>query len=342
MDQSSGRILFNKNSNEKLPIASITKVMTAILAIESGKLNRTFTVSHEAVRAEGSSIYLKAGEHIRLIDLVYGLMLRSGNDASVAIAEAVAGSTHGFALLMNEKAAELGMHDTHFMNPNGLDDPNHYSTAVDMAVLTRYAMQNPVFRKITGTQSYRAEKTNQENIRVFINKNKMLRLYSKATGGKTGFTKIAGRTLISTASSGGLSLVAVTLNDRDDWRDHQHLFDWGFANFHPDVVVQKGLLEADTVPFYRNKLFIRNTITLPLKATETAQIRKDLVLVSPAPGKKNWTPPEPVGFLRIHVAQEQLASVPVYYKNTSGGKKSFWDLFTKWFTSLISGGAERL
>lgn len=342
MDQSSGRVLFSKNSSEKLPIASITKVMTAILAIESGKLNRTFTVSREAVRAEGSSIYLKAGERIRLIDLVYGLMLRSGNDASVAIAEAVAGSTQGFALLMNEKAAELGMHDTHFMNPNGLDDPGHYSTATDMAALTRYAMRNTVFRKITGTHSYRVEKTNKENARVFTNKNKMLRLYSNATGGKTGFTKKAGRTLISTASSGGLSLIVVTLNDSDDWQDHQRLFDWGFTNYHLAVVVHQGKLDADTVPFYRNRLFVQHSLILPLTENEASQVRKDLVLVSPDPEKKNWMPPEPAGFLRIHIAQEQLASIPVFYKNSAGGKKSFWELFTQLFTSLISGGAASL
>lgn len=341
MDQASGRILFSRNSTEKLPIASITKVMTAILAIESGKLNQKFTVSREAVHAEGSSIYLKAGERIRLIDLVYGLMLRSGNDASVAIAEAVAGSTRGFALLMNEKAAELGMIGTHFMNPNGLDDPDHYSTAADMAVLTRYAMQNATFRKITGTRSYKAEQTNKESVRVFINKNKMLRLYSKATGGKTGFTKKAGRTLISTASSGSLSLIVVTLNDGQDWQDHQQLFEWGFTRFHPVAVVRRGMLNADTIPFYRNRLYVQHDIEVPLAAGEAAQVKKVLVLVKPDPGKKNWTPPEPAGYLKIRINQEELGSIPVYYKKTAE-KKSFWNLFSSVFTTLISSGAARL
>lgn len=341
MDQASGRILFSRNSNEKLPIASITKVMTAVLAIESGKLNQKFIVSQEAVHAEGSSIYLKAGERIRLIDMVYGLMLRSGNDASVAIAEAVAGSTRGFALLMNEKAAELGMNGTNFINPNGLDDPDHYSTAADMAALTRYAMQNATFRKITGARSYKAEETNKEPVRVFVNKNKMLRLYSKATGGKTGFTKKAGRTLISTASSGSLSLIVVTLNDGQDWQDHQHLFEWGFSRFRPVVVVHQGRLDADTIPFYRNRLYIRRDVEIPLAASEAAQIKKDLVLVTPDPGKKNWTPPEPAGYLKILMNQEELGSIPVYCQKAAG-QKSFWNLFKSLFTTLISGGAARL
>ncbi|WP_010631628.1 D-alanyl-D-alanine carboxypeptidase family protein [Sporolactobacillus vineae] len=342
IDQASGRILFSRNSSEKLPIASITKVMTAVLAIESGKLNRMVTVSREAVRAEGSSIYLKPGERIRLIDLVYGLMLRSGNDASVAIAEAVAGSTAGFALLMNEKAAELGMNGTHFMNPNGLDDPGHYSTAADMAVLTRYAMQNTTFRKITGTRSYRVEKTNKEQVRVLLNKNKMLRLYSKATGGKTGFTKKAGRTLISTASSGSVSLIVVTLNDGDDWRDHQQLFEWGFTNYHPVVVVHQGKLKANTVSFYRNRLYIRHNAVWPLTDQEAARVKRDLVLVAPTSGKEKQMPPEPAGYLKIRVAQEQLGSIPVYYKKAAEEKKSFWKLFTSLLTTLISGGAQSL
>lgn len=342
VDQASGRILFSKNSSEKLPIASITKVMTAVLAIESGKLNRMVTVSQEAVRAEGSSIYLKPGERIRLSDLVYGLMLRSGNDASVAIAEAVAGSTTGFALMMNEKAAELGMSRTHFMNPNGLDDQGHYSTAADMAVLTRYAMQNATFRKITGTRSHRVEKTNKEQVRVLVNKNKMLRLYSKATGGKTGFTKKAGRTLISTASSGDLSLIVVTLNDGDDWRDHQQLFDWGFDNYHPVVVVHQGKLKADTIPFYRNRLYIRRDAVWPLTDQEAARVKKDLVLVAPASGKERRMPPGPAGYLKIHVAREQLGAIPVYYQKMAEEKKSFWKRFTSLLATLISGGAQGL
>ncbi len=144
IEQNSGRVLFEKNAHEVRRIASITKIMTAILAIESGEMNDMVTVSDRAIRAEGSSIYLKAGEKIKLEDLVYGLMLRSGNDAAVAIAEHVGGSLEGFVFLMNQKAEEIGMSHTHFANPHGLDDSkDHYSTAYDMAVLTRYAMVEP-------------------------------------------------------------------------------------------------------------------------------------------------------------------------------------------------------
>lgn len=156
MDQNSGRILYEKDPHEIKRIASITKIMTAIVAIESGKLNDTVKVSERAVHTEGSSLYLQPGEKIKLKDLVYGLMLRSGNDAAVAIAEHVGGSVEGFVFLMNQKAKEIGMKNTHFSNPHGLDDSDdHFSTAYDMALLTKYAMQNKTYRKIAGTKVYK-------------------------------------------------------------------------------------------------------------------------------------------------------------------------------------------
>lgn len=193
MEQDSGRVIFEKDAHTKRRIASITKIMTALLAVESGKLEDTVTVSSNAIRTEGSSIYLQEGEKIKLEDLVYGLMLRSGNDAAVAIAETVGGSLDGFVYLMNQKAEEIGMKNTHFANPHGLDDhEDHYSTAYDMALLTRYAMNNDTYKKIAGTKSYRSESTNNEWDRFWRNKNKLLTsLYEHSTGGKTGYTKRA-------------------------------------------------------------------------------------------------------------------------------------------------------
>ena len=201
--------------------------MTAIIAIESGKMKEKVTVSREAIYTEGSSIYLEQGEKMTLEDLVYGLMLRSGNDAAVAIAEHVGGSVEGFVYLMNEKAKWLGMTNTHFDNPHGLDSDNHYSSAYDMAILMRYAMNNEKYREISGTSSYKSERRTYS----WINKNKLLtQYYEYCTGGKTGFTKKTGRTLVSTASKDGMDLIAVTLNAPDDWKDHIHMYEWGFEN----------------------------------------------------------------------------------------------------------------
>lgn len=225
MEQSSGRVLYNKQAHEQRPIASITKIMTAIVAIESGKMNETVTVSDRAIHAIGSSIYLEKGEKIKLKDLVYGLMLRSGNDAAVAISEHVGGSVEGFVHLMNKKAKWLGMTNTSFANPHGLDADNHYSTAYDMALLMCYAMDNEVFRQVTETKIYKAE----DGDYVWRNKHKLLTsLYQHTIGGKTGYTSTAGRTLVTVAEKDGMELIAVTLNAPDDWRDHTGLFEWGF------------------------------------------------------------------------------------------------------------------
>ncbi|WP_353947888.1 D-alanyl-D-alanine carboxypeptidase family protein [Sporolactobacillus sp. Y61] len=337
MDQSTGRLLFNRNGEEKLPIASITKVMTAVLAIESGKMNQLVTVSSEAVKTEGSSLYLKSGEKISLRDLVYGLMLRSGNDASLAIAEAVGGSKQGFVLMMNEKAAELGMTDTHFMNPNGLEHPDHYSTAHDMAILTKYAMTDSAFRKITGTEIYRARATNKEEARSWLNKNKLLRQYKYTTGGKTGFTRAAGRTLISTASKKGMDLIVVTLNDGNDWRDHKNLYEWGFSEFTRTKLMDKGPVHAKVDPFYKGKLFVKSTIVLPLSVEEKRRIKKELILLRPPKRAKEWKPAQPAGRLLFKLNGRVVTSVPVYYKNQKKAKKKFWTLFGGFIEAAFTG-----
>ncbi|GAB3052592.1 D-alanyl-D-alanine carboxypeptidase family protein [Virgibacillus ainsalahensis] len=237
IEQSTGRVLFEKQAHETQLIASITKVLTAIIAVESGKMGEKATVSKEAIYTEGSSIYLEQGEKITIEDLVYGLMLRSGNDAAVAISEYIGGSEKGFVHLMNDKANWLGMTNSSFDNPHGLDADNHYSTAYDMALLMRYAMDNEQFKEITASTSY------QSSNRAYSwqNKNKLLtQLYENSTGGKTGFTKKAGRTLISSASKNGMDLIAVTLNAPDDWRDHIAMFEWAFDNYEMESIAEEG------------------------------------------------------------------------------------------------------
>ncbi|HLR63199.1 MAG TPA: D-alanyl-D-alanine carboxypeptidase family protein [Lentibacillus sp.] len=271
IEQSSGRVLFERQAHEQQPIASITKIMTAIIAIESGELNESVTISNRAVNTIGSSIYLEEGEKMKLKDLVYGLMLRSGNDAAVAISEHVGGSLEGFVHLMNKKAQWLGMTNTSFDNPHGLDSDNHYSTAYDMAVLMRYALDNDTFREITKTRRYKSEKRAYS----WKNKHKLLTgMYEHTNGGKTGFTRIAGRTLVSSALKGDMELVAVTLDGPDDWRDHIGMFDWGFDNYDMTTIDQKGeTIYQMTDSGNKVTGYLHRDITLPLQKNEQKEIR---------------------------------------------------------------------
>ncbi|TLS35635.1 D-alanyl-D-alanine carboxypeptidase family protein [Pseudalkalibacillus caeni] len=333
MEQESGRILFEKDAYSQRRIASITKVMTAILAIESGKMDDMVTVSKRAVYTEGSSIYLKQGEKIKLEDLVYGLMLRSGNDAAVAIAEHVGGSLEGFVHLMNEKAKELGMTKTVFSNPHGLDDhEQHFSTAYDMALLTRYAMQNKKFQKISGTKRHSAPNPEEKWDRKWRNKNKLLtELYEYSTGGKTGFTKRARRTLISTAEKDGMELIAVTLDDPDDWDDHISMFNWAYDKFNLVPIIEKGKIDEIKDDPYKGKVFSKKSFLYPLKDDEIDFIDTNIKLIKP-PGKKGWREeekiPSPIGTFIVKLEQETIASIPLYYDvPAKKDEKGFWEFF---------------
>lgn len=225
MDAESGRVLYEQNADRELLIASTTKIMTALAALREGDLSEVVTVSREAAYTEGSSMYLKEGERLTLETLLYGLMLCSGNDAAVAIAEHISGSQAGFAQLMNGIARELGMEHTSFANPNGLDAEDHYSTARDMAVLACAAMENETLARIVSTRTVTI------GGRTMTNHNKLLRYMEGCVGLKTGYTRAAGRTLVSCAERNGQRLVAVTLQDGNDWADHQSLYEYGFSTY---------------------------------------------------------------------------------------------------------------
>ena len=225
MDVDSGRVLYEQNADAKMLIASTTKIMTALVALEQGELDEIVTVSREAAWTEGSSMYLKEGEELTLETLLYGLLLCSGNDAAVAIAEHIAGSEAGFARLMNEKAEELGMTGSSFANPNGLDHEDHYSTARDMARLACAAVDNETLVRIASTKSVTI------GGRTMSNHNKLLNLVEGCIGLKTGYTQAAGRTLVSCAERNGQRLVAVTLQDGNDWADHESLLEYGFSAY---------------------------------------------------------------------------------------------------------------
>ncbi|KHD85810.1 D-alanyl-D-alanine carboxypeptidase family protein [Heyndrickxia ginsengihumi] len=323
MDQDTGRILYEKDAYEPRSIASITKIMTAILAIESGKMNQKVTVSERAIRTEGSSLYLKQGDKWKLKDLVYGLMLRSGNDAANVIAESVGGSIEGFVFLMNQKAKEIGMKNTHFTNPSGLEDPNgeHYSTAYDMALLTRYAMQNKTYRKIAGTKFYKGWK----------NKNRLLtEKYKYCTGGKTGFTKKAHRTLVSTATKNGEHYIAVTLNDSDDWNDHIAMYQYGFKHYDTKIIVGKGAIQAITNKYLKNHVYVKHDITYPLAKNEVDSVNVDYQLVKP---KKDWKDPKKipqiVGKAVVYMDHKVIKTTPIYYQKKVMEHKESWKALFK-------------
>ena len=225
MDAQSGRVLYEHNADREMLIASTTKIMTALVALREGTLSEMVKVSRNAACTEGSSMYLKDGEELTLETLLYGLMLCSGNDAAVAIAEHISGSEKAFAQLMNRMAGELGMTHSSFANPNGLDAEGHYSTARDMAILARAAMNNETLARIVSTRTITI------GGRTMTNHNKLLSYMDGCIGLKTGYTKAAGRTLVSCAERGGQRLIAVTLQDGNDWVDHQALYEYGFATY---------------------------------------------------------------------------------------------------------------
>ena len=238
LDAVSGRVLYEKNADKQSLIASTTKIMTALIVCEQCNVLDRMRIPKEAVGIEGSSMYLQEGEVLTLQELLYGLMLSSGNDAAVALAIYCGGTVEGFAELMNDKARSLGMTGTHFENPNGLDSPGHYSTARDLAVLAAYAMDNPIFYKTVSAKNVKIGE------RYLRNHNKLLWQVDGADGVKTGFTKAAGRILVSSATRQGRRIIAVTLNAPDDWHDHAALLEDGFSRFSVQSIVEKGACVA--------------------------------------------------------------------------------------------------
>ncbi len=219
--------LYSKNSNARLPMASTTKIMTALVAIENSSLSDVVEVDESAIGTEGSSAYLRYGDVLTMEELLYALLLRSANDAAVAIACHVGGCAEGFADMMNARAKALGLENTHFTNPHGLDDKEHYTTASDLAVIAAEALRNDIFKKICST--YKKSFVRDDKTLLYVNHNKLLNMYDGALGMKTGYTKKSGRCLVGAAERDGLTFITVTLDAPDDWNDHKELFDFGFA-----------------------------------------------------------------------------------------------------------------
>ncbi len=277
IDTVTGRVIYEKNANQKKSMASTTKIMTAIVAIEKGNLDDVVKTSRRASYVEGSSIWLEEGEKQRLEDLLYGLMLSSGNDAAIAIAEHIGGSVEEFAVIMTNKAREIGAVNTSFKNPHGLDADGHYTTAYDLALITRYALQNKKFAEIVKTQKWKIPWQGHSWERVLNNKNKMLRMYEGCDGVKTGYTKKTGRCLVSSATRDDWQVVAVTINAPNDWSDHSKMLDYAFENYKLEVIMEKDEY-MKTLPVMDGKkdkvsLVNGSKLVLPLKEGEKEKIR---------------------------------------------------------------------
>lgn len=236
----SGQELYAKNADTPMPMASTTKLMTALVVSELLPFDKIITVDKRSVGIEGSSIYLFEGEKISVETLMYGLLLESANDAATALAIECAGSVEDFSLLMNRKAAELGLKNTHFTNPHGLDDENHYTTARELSIIAASALECPDIAKIVATKSYKAPVTDGNTYRYMTNHNRLLSTYEGAIGMKTGFTKRTGRCLVSAATRDGMTLIAVTLNASDDWNAHRKMLDFGFENYRIIPFIKSG------------------------------------------------------------------------------------------------------
>ena len=330
MDMDSNRILYSDDIHNIRSVASISKIMTAILAIESGKMNNKVIIGNEIKKAYGSGIYIKEGEELTLRDLVYGLMLRSGNDAALAIANYVSKDTETFVKLMNKKAEELGMNDSTFNNPSGLDnEKGNYSSAYDMAILMSYASKNEEFKKITKTKKYTL-KTNM-NTYIWYNKNKLLSNYKYATGGKTGFTEIARRTLVTTASKNDLNLVVVTLNDGNDWTDHKNLFEYGFEKYKKYKILDKNKFEVKDDTYYdKYKLYIKNDYSYPILNGEEQNILVKIELKKIRKLEDN----QKVGEANIYLSDEKIHTENIFIKLNKEKKISIITKIKKWIKNI--------
>ncbi len=276
IDAGSGRVLFSHNKDAKMGMASTTKIMTAITAIENAELDSVATVSPNAYSVEGSSMYLGLGEKLTLEELLWGLMLVSGNDAATAVAEHVSGSVEDFAELMNKTAEKVGAESSSFTNPHGLSDDNHYTTAHDLAKITAYALKNPKFREIASTRTKNIPWAGHDYDRYLVNHNKFLTMYEGCIGVKTGFTKATGRCLVTAVEKNGLQLVCVTLNAPDDWNDHKVMYDNAFSEYSAykiksaEEIISSAELKNGTADSVN--LTAARDIFIPIKSDENTKI----------------------------------------------------------------------
>ncbi len=307
LDCSTGRIIYSKNGNQQMTIASTTKIMTALVAIENMDMEHVVTITQEHM-AEGSSMYLKPGEKVKVKDLLYGLMMTSGNDAALALACSIDGGKERFIQKMNEKAAEIGMRGSSFKNPNGLDEEGHYSTAEDMALLAYNAMKNGEFRKFVGT------KNGTFAGRYMTNHNKLLSRIDGATGIKTGYTMKSGRCLVSSVLRDGREIIVVTLSDPNDWRDHTLLHEAAIKEYPVHKLYSKGEILTEIPVAGTNTcipVFINDDICFGLKESELNEL--ETVIYLPKFIYNEMKMNEKAGELAVFLSDRELCRVPLFF-----------------------------
>lgn len=328
MDLDTGRVLYGYNLDSQKLIASTTKIMTALIAIEKGNLDEEVKVSDIIYEAYGSAIYIEVGETITLRDLLYGLLLRSGNDAALVIAQTISGTKEEFVYLMNEYATNLEMTNTKFYNPHGLEENDgngNTSTVLDMAKLTKYAMENSTFREIFKTKEHTV-KTNYKTY-VWHNKNKLLS-EEYITGGKTGFTEKARRTLVTTGSKNNINVVVVTLNDPNDWDDHRSLYNNIFRNYKSYQVINKNKFKVDGDTYYsKDNLFVKNDYNIALTKDELKKVSLNINLMK----LEEYANDDIVGYVEVKIEDKIYHKEPIYVEILKKEQKlSWWQKFKRW------------
>ena len=318
MDLDSGRVLYEKNAHEKRLIASTTKIMTAILTIENTNINKTVTVGEEILKMYGTNIYIEVGEKMKVKDLLYGLLLRSGNDSATVLAKHVGGTEENFVKMMNAKSRLLGMMDTTFSNPHGLDDDTeNYSTAYDMALLSTYANSSNTYREISKTKKYTTNTKNKSYL--WYNRNKLLSTYEYCTGGKNGYTPKAGRTLVTTASKNNQNLTIVTLNDPNEYDTHKSLYDNIFSEYKNYTIVDKDKFEISK-ELYQADVYIKESFIYPLTKSEKENVKTEVTMLK----RKETT--GRVGYITITLNKDVIGKLDIYQKKQ---KKEELSLFSK-------------
>lgn len=319
MDIDSGRVLYQKNMNEKRLIASTTKIMTFLIAIENGKLEDIYKVGDEVLSMYGTNIYLEVGEEMKLKDLLYGLILRSGNDSSVVIANNVCKSEEEFVELMNEKARTLGMKNTVFNNPHGLDEKTqNYSSSYDMALLSSYIYKKSSFyRKVSSTYKYEVSSNNKSYL--WYNRNKFLKEYEFATGGKTGYTPNAGKTLVSTATKDDLRLTIVSLKDPNHYQNHKELYEYIYSKYKSYTILDKDKFSYNDF-LGNDSVYIKKSFKYPLTEKEKDKVRTVLKINNTT----NYSNGDKIGIIDIYLGDSVIGNIDVFVKTKKEKKKNFF------------------
>ena len=306
------------------------KIMTAVVAIENKNLDDVVEIGEEVLPMYGSNIYIEVGEKMTLRDLLYGLLLRSGNDAAVAIATYVGGTEEKFVEMMNEKAKELGMKNTVFKNSHGLDeDTQNYSTAYDMALLSSYANTLLEYCEITSTKKWTV--SNEKKSYIWYNRNKLLSSYKYATGGKTGYTPKAGRTLVTTANKNNLNLTIVTLNDNNEYVTHESLYEYIFSKYENVLLIDKNNFHVDDF-FYEGDIYVENSFSYPLTETEK-KLTKTVVDIYKL---DNYKDKDKVGEVTVLLNEKELYKENIYVRTTTKEKEGILTKIIDFFKGLLN------